>query len=87
MPPQKEALKTPGKKTGLHALLAPRSIAVLGASSDLEKLNGRVLKYLRDKDYAGRIFPINPKYATIGDLRCYAVAVDWLMVLDDRDPP
>lgn len=65
-------MKIPRRKTGLHALLAPRSIAVLGASSDLGKLNGRVLKYLRDKDYAGRIFPINPKYATIGDLPCYA---------------
>ncbi len=55
----------------LQALLAPRSIAILGASSDTAKLNGRVLKYLRDKGYAGRVFPVNPKYATIGDLTCY----------------
>ena len=55
----------------LQALLAPRSIAILGASSDLGKLNGRVLKYLRDKGYAGRVFPVNPKYATIGDWPCY----------------
>jgi acetyltransferase len=72
MRPQEEPLKTPRSKTGLRALLAPRSIAVLGASSDLGKLNGRVLRYLCDKDYAGRIFPINPKYEAIGDLRCYA---------------
>ncbi|MDP2639633.1 MAG: acetate--CoA ligase family protein [Betaproteobacteria bacterium] len=65
-------MKTSGSKTDLQALLAPRSIAVLGASSDLGKLNGRVLKYLRDKDYSGRILPINPKYTTIGDLPCYA---------------
>jgi acetyltransferase len=71
MRPQKDALKLPGNKTKLRALLAPRSIAVLGASSDLGKLNGRVLRYLRDKDYAGRIFPINPKYTTIGELPCY----------------
>ena len=69
---QEKSLATPGQNTALRALLAPRSIAVLGASSDMGKLNGRVLKYLRDKDYAGRIFPINPKYATIGDLPCYA---------------
>ena len=56
---------------GLRALLAPRSIAILGASSDTAKLNGRVLRYLREKGYAGRIFPINPKYAAIGDLTCY----------------
>ncbi len=65
-------MRTPASKTGLRALLAPRSIAVLGASSDMEKLNGRVLRYLRDKDYTGRIFPINPKYTTIGELPCYA---------------
>ena len=74
MLPQRKALNTPGGKPGLRALLAPRSIAVLGASSDLGKLNGRVLKYLRDQGYAGRIFPINPKYAAIGDLACYADA-------------
>jgi len=55
----------------LQALLAPRSIAILGASPDPGKLNGRVLIYLRDKGYAGRVFPVNPKYAVIGDWRCY----------------
>jgi acetyltransferase len=55
----------------LHALLAPRSIAILGASCDPEKLNGRVLRYLRDNGYAGRIYPVNPKYPAIGELRCY----------------
>jgi len=55
----------------LQALLAPRSIAILGASTDTEKLNGRVLAYLRDKGYAGRVFPVNPKYAAIGDWPCY----------------
>lgn len=56
----------------MRALLAPRSIAILGASADATKLNGRVLRYLREKGYAGRIFPINPKYEAIGDLPCYA---------------
>jgi acyl-CoA synthetase (NDP forming) len=55
----------------LQALLAPRSIAILGASNDASKLNGRVLKYLRDKGYAGRVLPVNPKYASIGDWPCY----------------
>ena len=49
MRPNEKSPETPGRKTGLRALLAPRSIAVLGASSDPGKLNGRVLKYLRDK--------------------------------------
>lgn len=60
----------------LRSLLAPRAIAILGASSDLGKLNGRVLAYLRDKGYLGRVFPVNPKYANIGDWPCYPSVAD-----------
>lgn len=55
----------------LQPLLNPRSIAILGASSDFTKVNGRTLKYLLEKGYAGKIFPVNPKYAAIGALKCY----------------
>ncbi len=55
----------------LRALLNPRSIAILGASSDLSRVNGRTLKYLLEKGYPGKIFPVNPKYREIGALRCY----------------
>ncbi len=55
----------------LQALLSPRSIAILGASADLSKINGRTLRFLLDKGYQGRIFPVNPKYADIAGLRCY----------------
>lgn len=55
----------------LDPLLRPRSIAILGASADFSKVNGRTLKYLLAKGYGGRIFPVNPKYERIGELRCY----------------
>ncbi len=55
----------------LEALLSPRSIAILGASADLDKINGRTLKYLLAKGYRGKIFPVNPKYDRIGKLKCY----------------
>lgn len=55
----------------LASLLNPRSIAILGASADLSKVNGRTLKYLLAKGYRGRIFPVNPKYPRIGGLTCY----------------
>ena len=55
----------------IRALLAPRSIAVLGASADFDKLNGRTLKALIDKRYAGPIYPVNPKYPEIAGLKCY----------------
>lgn len=53
------------------ALLRPKSIALVGASADLDKLGGRPLKFLLDKGYKGRIYPINPKYPDIAGLRCY----------------
>lgn len=55
----------------LHSLLRPASIAILGASSDFSKVNGRPLRFLLEKGYRGRIYPINPKYQTLGELRCY----------------
>ncbi|MCC7485532.1 MAG: acetate--CoA ligase family protein [Burkholderiales bacterium] len=57
--------------TELQPLLSPRSIAILGASTDFTKVNGRPLKFLLDRGYAGRIFPVNPKYGRIGGLACY----------------
>ena len=56
----------------IEALLRPRSIAILGASADFQKLNGRTLKALIDKGYSGNIYPVNPKYREIGGLRCYS---------------
>lgn len=53
-------------------LVSPRSIAIVGASADLSKINGRPLKHLLDKGYAGRIYPINPKYPQIAGVTCYA---------------
>ncbi len=57
--------------TAIKALLAPRSIAILGASADFNKLNGRTLKALLDKQYAGAIYPVNPKYQEIAGIKCY----------------
>ncbi|MEO8441515.1 MAG: acetate--CoA ligase family protein [Betaproteobacteria bacterium] len=60
----------------LRALLNPASIAIIGASSDFSKVNGRPLKHLLDKGYAGRIYPVNPKYAEINGLACFPAVAD-----------
>ncbi len=57
--------------TVLRALLAPTSIAILGASAGLNKVNGRTLRFLLAKGYAGRILPVNPKYAEIAGVPCH----------------
>jgi acyl-CoA synthetase (NDP forming) len=55
----------------IHDLLHPKSIAVIGASADFNKINGRTLKALVDKGYAGAMYPVNPKYDKLLDLPCY----------------
>jgi acetyltransferase len=52
-------------------MLSPRSIAIVGASPHFAKINGRPLKHLLDKGYAGAIHPVNPKYAEIAGLVCH----------------
>ncbi len=56
----------------IRSMVSPRSIAVIGASADFSKVNGRPIKHLRDKKYQGRILPVNPKYREIAGLTCYA---------------
>lgn len=48
-----------------QALLAPRSIAIVGASDDPAKASGRPLQYLRRAGYRGRIYPINARRDTV----------------------
>ena len=65
---------SPGAATRPHSLqplFDPRAIAVLGASGDPEKLNGRTVRALIDKKFDGAIYPVNPKYDHIADLVCY----------------
>lgn len=52
-------------------LLKPRSIAVIGASSDLTKTSGRPLAYLKKYDYQGAIYPVNPNAHEIAEIPCY----------------
>ena len=55
----------------LTHLLSPRSIAVVGASERPEAIGTRVIRNLRLMGFPGSIYPVNPRYATLGDLPCY----------------
>jgi acyl-CoA synthetase (NDP forming) len=48
-----------------QALLAPRSIALVGASDDISKTSARPLQYLRRAGYEGAVYPINPRRTTV----------------------
>lgn len=43
----------------LRALFRPRSVAVVGASRDPDKIGGRIFRYLRDRGFAGPVYPVN----------------------------
>ncbi|MGB8604204.1 acetate--CoA ligase family protein [Bradyrhizobium sp.] len=55
----------------LDTFFSPDSIALIGASRDLEKIPGRLLSMLRKNEFPGRIYPINPNYSDIDGLKCY----------------
>src|SRR3981081_1183974 len=60
----------------LDAFFAPDSIALIGASADLEKIPGRLLSLLRKKEFPGKIYPVNPNYGDIDGLKCYPSIAD-----------
>ncbi|WP_298243141.1 acetate--CoA ligase family protein [uncultured Bradyrhizobium sp.] len=55
----------------IERLIRPRSVAIIGASADPSKTSGRPVAYLRKHRFAGAIYPVNPKVAEIGGLKCY----------------
>jgi acetyltransferase len=60
----------------LDTFFAPDSIALIGASRDLEKIPGRLLSMLRKNGYPGKLYPINPNYGDIDGLKCYPSIAD-----------
>ena len=56
----------------LDPLLKPASIALLGASAK-DASPGQVLcDMVLNSDFAGKVYPVNPRYESIGDHRCYS---------------
>lgn len=55
----------------LSSLLAPRSIAVVGASGDPASPFARPVTYLLRHGFPGDVVPVNPKYDRIEGLTCH----------------
>src|SRR4051794_9930992 len=58
-------------RTDLERFFNPQSIAVIGASQDFATISGQPLKHLMSHGYAGRLYPVNPRYQEVGGIRCY----------------
>jgi acyl-CoA synthetase (NDP forming) len=55
----------------LSAALAPKSVAIIGASDNKNKVGGRPVDYLKSFGYRGKIYPINPAREMVQGLPCY----------------
>lgn len=49
----------------------PESVALIGASTNPEKLGFKILKNLIEGGFKGKIYPVNPKGENILNLKCY----------------
>jgi acyl-CoA synthetase (NDP forming)/RimJ/RimL family protein N-acetyltransferase len=60
----------------VHNLLHPRSVALIGASADPEKVGYAVLGNLLRADFAGPVFPVNAERRSVRGVRAYASVLD-----------
>lgn len=58
-------------RSGVARALLPRSVAIIGASANLQKRGGSALSQLIHDGFEGEIYPVNPRHQSIAGLRCY----------------
>ncbi|MBX9811597.1 MAG: acetate--CoA ligase family protein [Burkholderiales bacterium] len=63
-------------RTDLERFFNPRSIAIIGASRDLNTISGQPLKHLTSHGYPGKLYPVNPRYQDVAGIKCYAALAD-----------
>src|SRR4051794_40940462 len=62
--------------TSLRAALDPKSVAIIGASENPNKVGGRPVHYLDKFGFKGKIFPVNPSRAEVQGHKCYKSLAD-----------
>src|SRR5450432_1999064 len=55
----------------LRTALNPKSVAVIGASENPNKIGGRPLLYLSRFGFKGKVYPINPKRSEAQGFKAY----------------
>ncbi|HTS52235.1 MAG TPA: acetate--CoA ligase family protein [Burkholderiales bacterium] len=58
-------------KARLRTVLAPKSVALIGASENPNKIGGRPLAYLSRFGFRGKVYPVNPKRGEVQGFKAY----------------
>ena len=66
----------------INAILKPKSIAVIGASTNPDKIGYKVVENLKECGYKNPVYPINPDADEILGYKCYANIKDVPYVVD-----
>ena len=62
--------------SALSVFFTPKSVAVIGASSDPKKPGNTILRNMIAMGYKGKLYPVNPREASILDLPCFKSVSD-----------
>ncbi len=71
-----EAQEAEAERASLRPVLAPRSIAVIGASRDPRSVGGALFRNLIRWGFAGAVYPINPQTSSVAGVHAYASVAD-----------
>ena len=72
--PSHEFLERPSHP--LEPFFQPKSIAVIGATQTPHAVGNTLLQNLIKGKFPGKIYPINPKYPSLFDVKCYPSITD-----------
>ena len=70
-PPHSE-IHTAIQRRGLEAMLAPRSIAVIGATSRPGTVGRRIIENLQQGKFQGKVYAVNARHTEVLGLKTYA---------------
>lgn len=72
----KECHSAASRAEALQRLVAPRSVAIIGASNDVTRIGGRPVARLVDAGFPGKIYPVNPKRDSVQGIPALPSAKD-----------
>jgi acetyl coenzyme A synthetase (ADP forming)-like protein len=63
-------------RSAVRTILAPETVAVIGASRDEESIGGRLLRNLLTHPFKGTVYPVNPSAQAVQGVKAYPTIED-----------